>query len=159
MVNRAPTVEDAWRALEGVVDPEIPVVTIGDLGILRDVRLVGAVVTVDITPTYSGCPAMEAIRSDIGQALSDAGFEKVTVRTVLDEAWTTDWISDRGRRKLNEYGIAPPPLSTDRREVRCPRCEADHVRVVSEFGSTACKSLMVCQACREPFDHFKVLEP
>lgn len=159
MVKSEPTVEDAWRALEGVVDPEIPVLTIGDLGILRDVRLLGGRVTVDITPTYSGCPAMEAIRSDIGQTLTAAGFEGVTVRTVLDEAWTTDWISERGRRRLDEYGIAPPSLTSSPRPVRCPRCAADGVRLVSEFGSTACKALMVCEACREPFDHFKVLEP
>jgi len=157
MVKSEPTVEDAWRALEGVVDPEIPVLTIGDLGILRDVRLFGTRLNVDITPTYSGCPAMETIRSDIGQALADAGFEEVTVRTVLDEAWTTDWISERGRRRLHEYGIAPPSLTSTSKPVRCPQCAADHVRVVSEFGSTACKALMVCEVCREPFDHFKVL--
>jgi ring-1,2-phenylacetyl-CoA epoxidase subunit PaaD len=157
MVTSEPTVEDAWLALEEVVDPEIPVVTIGDLGILRDVSVLGGRVTVDITPTYSGCPAMEAIRSDIDRALTDAGFAEVTVRTVLDEAWTTDWISERGRRRLHEYGIAPPSPTSSPQPVRCPRCAAAGVLVVSEFGSTACKSLMVCQACREPFDHFKVL--
>ena len=159
MVTSKRTVEDVWRALERVVDPEIPVVTIGDLGILRGVSVLGDRVTVDITPTYSGCPAMEAIRADIDQALTDAGFAEVTVRTVLDEAWTTDWISERGRRRLHDYGIAPPSPASSPQPVRCPRCDADRVLVVSEFGSTACKSLMVCQACREPFDHFKVLEP
>lgn len=159
MVTSEPTVQDAWRALEGVVDPEIPVLTIGDLGIVRDVRLLGTRVSVDITPTYSGCPAMETIRSDIGQALTNFGFEEVTVHTVLDEAWTTDWISERGRQRLHEYGIAPPSPTTSPHPVRCPQCAADHVRLVSEFGSTACKALMVCEVCREPFDHFKVLEP
>lgn len=159
MVKSEPTVADAWRVLEGVVDPEIPVLTIGDLGIVRDIRLLGARLTVDITPTYSGCPAMETIRSDIGRALADAGFEEVTVHTVFDEAWTTDWISERGRRRLDEYGIAPPSLTDSPQPVRCPQCAADQVRLVSEFGSTACKALMVCEVCREPFDHFKVLEP
>lgn len=144
-----------------VVDPEIPVLTIEDLGVLRHVDLDGTGrVEVTITPTYSGCPALEAIRDDIVAALADRGFADVQVRTVLSPAWTTDWMTAAGRRKLNDFGIAPPaprgssPVAL-RLSVRCPQCGSPDTREVSRFGSTACKSLWVCNACREPFDHFK----
>lgn len=147
-----------WSVLERVVDPEIPVLTIADMGILRavDVSAEESVV-VTITPTYSGCPAMDVIRSDILDALADAGFGRGEVRTVFSPAWTTDWMTDAARAKLSEFGIAPPGAVTETSPVLCPRCSASAVRTVSEFGSTACKALMVCDECREPFDHFKEL--
>jgi len=145
-----------------VLDPEIPVLTIEDLGILRDVEVDAAGrVRVTITPTYSGCPAMEAIRADVEAALAAEGYDQVTVETVLSPAWTTDWMSEEGRRKLEEYGVAPPtareadgPVSLTL-SLRCPQCGSPDTRELSRFGSTACKSLWVCNACREPFDHFK----
>ena len=149
--------EQVLTALQGVVDPEIPVLTIGDLGILRDVRMAGDEVVVTITPTYVGCPAMVEIRENIERALGEAGVEAFRVETSLSPAWTTDWMSEAGRRKLLEYGIAPPQ---DRGEgaaptISCPQCGSEDTRLISEFGSTACKSLRQCNACLEPFDHFK----
>jgi ring-1,2-phenylacetyl-CoA epoxidase subunit PaaD len=150
-----------------VLDPEVPVLTIDDLGVLRDVAVDAAGrVEVTITPTYSGCPAMDAIRADIERALAVAGFDEVQVRLVLAPAWTTDWMSEAGKRKLSEYGIAPPqPTGPSRGDgavlvalsVRCPQCGSPDTRELSRFGSTACKALWVCNACREPFDHFKSL--
>jgi ring-1,2-phenylacetyl-CoA epoxidase subunit PaaD len=153
------------RALAAAVpDPEVPVLTIDDLGVLRDVSVDDdGRVQVVITPTYSGCPAMDAIRDDVVSALQNNGFPDVEVRLVLSPAWTTDWMSEDGRRKLVEYGIAPP---TGRRPagpvaltlaVRCPRCGSADTRELSRFGSTACKALWQCRACAEPFDHFKAL--
>jgi ring-1,2-phenylacetyl-CoA epoxidase subunit PaaD len=136
-----------------VKDPEIPVLSISDLGIVRSVKAEGNRVTVTITPTYSGCPAMDTIRSDIVAALAEHGFE-ADVRTVYSPAWTTDMISPFGRRTIEEIGIAPPGPSA---KTLCPRCASQNTRVVSEFGSTACKALMVCSSCREPFDLFKEL--
>lgn len=153
----------ARAVLDRVVDPEIPVLTIADLGVLRDVRERGGRVEVDITPTYSGCPAIDTIRSDIEQALRGAGYADVSVRTVLAPAWSTADMTDAGRSKLAAYGIAPPQRrsSSDpvlvELSVRCPQCGSPDTRLVSQFGSTACKSLRVCIACREPFDAFKVL--
>ncbi len=153
----------AHAAAAGVPDPEIPVLSIADLGVLRDVEVGDAgAVTVTITPTYSGCPAMEVIRRDIENALSDIGFSDVTVRTVLSPAWTTDWMTEAGRAALASYGIAPPspravgPVALAL-SVRCPQCGSPETRELSHFGSTACKSLWVCTACREPFDHFKAI--
>lgn len=148
-----------------VADPEIPVLTIADLGVLRDVRVDGERVVVDITPTYSGCPAMDAIRDDIVLALTAAGFAEVEVRLVLSPAWTTDWMSEDGKRKLVEYGIAPPSGSSAHRQgpirlalaVKCPRCGSLDTREASRFGSTSCKALFECRACLEPFDHFKII--
>ncbi len=152
---------DARRAREvlaQVVDPEIPTLTIEELGILRDVAVEEGRVTVDITPTYSGCPAMDLIRRQVRDALVAAGFVDVEVRTVYAPAWTTDDISDEGRRKLAAVGIAPPRrLDEVTVPILCPRCATDRVRTVAEFGSTACKALMVCERCGEPFDRFKEL--
>jgi len=151
----------AWDAAASVVDPEIPVLTIADLGVLREVALNGDHVEVAITPTYSGCPAMNMIALEIELALERAGFRRPTVRTVLSPAWTTDWMSEEGRRKLRAYGIAPPPASSSRRAlfgeqaVACPQCGSDNTELLSEFGSTSCKALWRCRACREPFDYFK----
>jgi ring-1,2-phenylacetyl-CoA epoxidase subunit PaaD len=157
------SVDDARAAAASVLDPEVPVLTIADLGVLRDVELRDdgtAVVT--ITPTYSGCPAMDVIRRDVEEAVRVAGFASVEVRTVLSPAWTTDWMTDEGRRALSAYGIAPPSVRRDgpvtvALSVRCPQCGSPRTRETSRFGSTACKSLWVCEECREPFDHFKAI--
>jgi ring-1,2-phenylacetyl-CoA epoxidase subunit PaaD len=154
VVTRVEMRPDARSVAASVVDPEIPVLTIGDLGILRDVEVDGDRVTVTITPTYSGCPAMRQIEDDLRKALTDAGYAEVEVRTVLTPAWSTDTITEEGRRKLAGFGIAPPDPE---HEVLCPRCRADGPRLVARFGSTACKALMVCSSCGEPFDWFKEL--
>jgi ring-1,2-phenylacetyl-CoA epoxidase subunit PaaD len=151
----------AWDVASRVVDPEIPVLTIGDLGVLRDVAVTDGHVEVAITPTYSGCPAMNMIALEVELALQRAGFADPKVRTVLSPAWTTDWMSDDGRRKLREYGIAPPQAAGSSRalfgvqEVECPQCGSVDTELLSEFGSTSCKALWRCRACREPFDYFK----
>jgi ring-1,2-phenylacetyl-CoA epoxidase subunit PaaD len=160
MVDQVRLRERALAALETVTDPEIPVMTISDLGILRDVSVVGDTVDVTITPTYSGCPAMNMITLDIETALARAGV-KARVHTRLSPAWTTDWLSDAARRKLAAFGIAPPEHAASRRALFgqehpvCPRCGSADTELISEFGSTACKSLHRCRACREPFDAFK----
>jgi ring-1,2-phenylacetyl-CoA epoxidase subunit PaaD len=160
MVDQVSLRERAVAALEAVCDPEIPVLTIADLGILRDVSVDGDTVDVTITPTYSGCPAMNMIRLDIETALARAGV-KARVHTRLSPAWTTDWLSDAARRKLAAFGVAPPEHAASRRALfgeehpACPRCGSADTELISEFGSTACKSLHRCRACREPFDAFK----
>lgn len=151
-----------WELAATVPDPELPFLTIADLGILRDLAWEDGRIVVTVTPTYSGCPATEAIAADIAATLSRAGFGDVSVRTTLAPAWTTDWITDQGRRKLAEAGIAPPsPLSSAGSSqvelIRCPRCGSGESRLVSRFGSTACKSLRACKRCLEPFDHFRPL--
>ena len=153
---------------ETVTDPELPMLTLADLGVLRDVRTEGGTVVVEITPTYTGCPAMGVMRADLVLALHEAGFADVDVRTVLSPAWSTDWISDTGRRKLAEAGIAPPgraPVRPDgpvplqlgptRRTAACPLCGAADTVELSEFGATACKALRRCRECGEPFEHVK----
>lgn len=149
--------------LKGVADPEIPVVTIDDLGILRDVEI-GDPVVVSLAPTYSGCPATEAIEKSVLETLRGHGVENVRIRRVLSPPWTTDWISDEGREKLRRYGIAPPEKDAGKRSlmdmlrvVACPRCESTQTSLVSEFGSTACKASYKCDACLEPFEYFKCL--
>ena len=150
-----------WDIAATVVDPEVPVLTIEDLGVLRSVTVDGDTVTVDITPTYSGCPAIDAMRDDIVTALAAAGYSDVRVRQVLAPAWTTDWMSSAGRTKLEQFGIAAP-LPRDSGGavnvglgIRCPHCGSLHTRQLSRFGSTSCKALYVCQRCQEPFDYFK----
>ncbi|MGC2087766.1 MAG: 1,2-phenylacetyl-CoA epoxidase subunit PaaD [Bradyrhizobium sp.] len=152
----------AWDAAAAVTDPEIPVLTIADLGVLREVTLRDdGRIDVAVTPTYSGCPAMNMIAVNVALALECAGFPDATVRTVLSPAWTTDWMSDAGRRKLKDYGIAPPQPASSRRalfgveQVGCPRCGSGDTELLSEFGSTSCKALWRCKTCREPFDYFK----
>jgi ring-1,2-phenylacetyl-CoA epoxidase subunit PaaD len=160
MVDAAPLRDRALAVLNEVSDPEIPVLTIADLGILRDVSVRGDTVEVTITPTYSGCPAMNVITMDIETALARAGIN-ARIRTTLSPAWTTDWLSDAGRRKLATFGIAPPAHTSSRRALFgeahpvCPLCGSADTEQISEFGSTACKSLHRCRACREPFDAFK----
>lgn len=154
----------AWDIAARVVDPEIPVLTIEDLGVLRAAEEDGDRVRVDLTPTYSGCPAIDAMRDDVRTALLEAGYRDVEVRMVLAPAWTTDWMSEDGRRKLREFGIAPPAGRASaggrvalRMAVKCPRCDSLDTREIARFGSTSCKALYVCDACLEPFDFFKVL--
>ena len=157
------TVAQVRSALADVTDPEIPVVTIEDLGVLRAVAVDGESIVVTITPTYSGCPAMETIQTDITTALARHGWHDVTVRTVLSPAWTTEWVSETGRRALQAYGIAPPslgpgqpvPVQLGRRPPACPQCGSGNTEELTRFGSTSCKALWRCRDCREPFDHFK----
>ncbi|MDH4072726.1 MAG: phenylacetate-CoA oxygenase subunit PaaJ [Gammaproteobacteria bacterium] len=155
--------EEIWRWLAEVPDPEIPVVSVVDLGMVRDVRVSPGGVTVDVSPTYSGCPATEVIEDSILAKLKDHGLKGVNVRRVLSPPWTTDWISDSGRDKLRDYGIAPPVGAAGKREllgkpsVRCPRCGAEETIRVSEFGSTACKASYKCGECLEPFEYFKCI--
>ncbi|MGI4866544.1 MAG: 1,2-phenylacetyl-CoA epoxidase subunit PaaD [Janthinobacterium lividum] len=165
MVADALTEAAIWHLLEDVFDPEVPVLSILDLGIVRGVRVEGEQVAVTITPTYSGCPAMSAIATDIRLRLLAEGITKVTIHNQLSPAWTTDWMSQAGRNKLTAYGIAPPIDGTASGHVlnlfgkdtavRCPLCESEHTHLVSQFGSTACKALYQCDDCREPFDYFK----
>ena len=159
-----PALEELRAAAGAVPDPEIPVLTLDDLGIVRDIRVTqDGTVEVDITPTYTGCPATEVIAADVRTALENAGAPAAKVRTVLAPAWTTDWLSDNGRRKLREYGIAPPGTVRASQPVRlalaarCPRCGSIDTREVSRFGSTPCKSLWTCRSCAEPFDSFKAI--
>ena len=155
--TRAALAEEARGAAASVPDPELPMVTIEDLGILREVEIRDDVVHVTITPTYAGCPATEAIRADVEAAVHEAlpGCA-VVVHTALAPAWSTDDLTEAGRRKLAEAGIAPPGSTTALTlTVRCPHCGSPDTRELSRFGSTACKALWVCTACREPFDSFK----
>lgn len=159
--------QKAWDIAATVCDPEIPVLTIADLGILRDVQVTQDAVRVTITPTYSGCPAMDAIRDDLKAAFAKEGYASVDVDLVLAPAWTTDWMTDAGKAKLQEYGIAPPSgMSNAARHagpirltmaVKCPQCSSLNTKELTRFGSTSCKALYVCQDCKEPFDYFKVL--
>lgn len=163
-LDHARLVKRALAIAGEVTDPEVPVLTIADLGVLRDARLrEDGRIEVDITPTYSGCPAMNMIAAHVEAALAEAGIA-ASVRLVLSPAWTTDWMSEAGRDKLRAYGIAPPAPRASRRalfamdeEVACPRCNSTATEKLSEFGSTACKALWRCTACREPFDYFKCL--
>jgi ring-1,2-phenylacetyl-CoA epoxidase subunit PaaD len=157
---------DPWEVLRGIPDPEIPVISIVELGIVREVTVDGGRVEVAITPTYSGCPALHAIEEDIGARLRESGYSDVTVTQQLSPAWTTDWMDIGARERLREYGIVPPHAvrGTDAhrihifsRGVACPRCSSEHTEVLSEFGSTACKAMYRCIDCREPFDYFKPL--
>jgi len=156
----------ALALLDRVKDPEVPVLSVVELGIVRDVEVddAGAGITVTVTPTYSGCPAMRVIEEEIVAALEAGGFRAVAVKVVYAPAWTTDWIPESAREKLRAYGIAPPgdvtaeqlvPLGPVVRRVACPFCGSNDTGTTSEFGATACKSLHVCRACRQPFEHFK----
>lgn len=160
------TSEQAWDVLSRVADPEIPVISVTELGIVREVRAADGAVDVVVTPTYSGCPATEAIEQAIAQALRAAGAQQVRVTQRLAPAWTTDWIAAPAREKLRRYGIAPPgaaPAAADARplafvpRVDCPLCGSRNTERLSQFGATACKALYRCRDCREPFEHFKPL--
>jgi ring-1,2-phenylacetyl-CoA epoxidase subunit PaaD len=178
LTERTPQ-QRAWAIAAAVCDPEIPVLTIEDLGVLRQVDVgqndagpaaangSGPIVRVTITPTYSGCPAMDAIRNDLKTAFANHGYADVEIDLVLSPAWTTDWMTTAGKAKLQEYGIAPPSGSSGAVRhagairlslaVKCPQCSSLNTRELTRFGSTSCKALYVCQDCREPFDYFKVL--
>jgi ring-1,2-phenylacetyl-CoA epoxidase subunit PaaD len=152
----------AYRVAAAVPDPEVPCVTVADLGILRSVELIDKVAVAKITPTYNGCPAVLAIELAVEAALRNAGFE-ARIERVIAPAWTTDWITAEGREKLRAYGIAPPVKGSGKASlfadtiVACPRCASENTKRVSEFGSTACKALYQCQSCAEPFDYFKCI--
>lgn len=154
----------AWDIAATVLDPEVPVLTIEDLGVLRSAEVDGDSVRIVLTPTYSGCPAIDQMRDDVRIKLREAGYDEVRVDYTLSPAWTTDWMSDAGKRRLEEYGIAPPNARSDARKgpipvsigVKCPRCHSLHTREISRFGSTSCKALYQCLSCDEPFDYFKV---
>jgi len=158
------TETDIWQWLEDVKDPEVPVLSVVDLGVVRSVNLLEGEAEIIITPTYSGCPAMQIIESGIKSKLAEKGLKKTTVTTVLSPAWTTDWLSENGRKKLKEYGIAPPENEVDKSVlfakptiVHCPICNSENTKMVSQFGSTSCKAHYQCNDCREPFDYFKCL--
>lgn len=153
-----------WDLLEAVTDPEVPVLSILDLGIVRDVKVNNSTVDIVITPTYSGCPAMDVISMSIRMQLLSNGYKQVNISQVLSPAWTTDWMTEAGKSKLKAYGIAPPnptqsvcnmELFAEDEAVQCPHCNSWNTRRLSEFGSTACKSLFQCNDCHEPFDYFK----
>ena len=156
--------KEIWKFLEEVFDPEVPVLTIVDLGVVRDVKISDEKVFVTITPTYSGCPAMKRIEDDIVEVLSEKGIKSIEVDLVLSPAWTTDWMTENGRQKLLEYGIAPPQDDIDKSTlfakpiiVPCPQCKSKNTRLISQFGSTACKAHYQCNDCLEPFDYFKCI--
>jgi ring-1,2-phenylacetyl-CoA epoxidase subunit PaaD len=165
---RTMTTTSPRNVAETVTDPELPMLTLSDLGVLRDVRTEGGTVVVEITPTYSGCPAMGVMRADLVHALRSAGYSDVDVRTVLFPPWSTDWITQDGRRKLAQAGIAPPgaapvratgpvplQLGPPRRTAACPLCGSPDTQEISEFSATACKALRRCRSCGEPFEHVK----
>ena len=152
-----------WNILEEVKDPEVPVLSVIDLGIIRSVKTSGDKIEIIITPTYSGCPAMDVIKMDIRLKLIEKGYRNLNIQQQLSPAWTTDWMSEQGKLKLKAFGIAPPNpkqqfCSTEmfqQEVVQCPRCDSFHTELISQFGSTACKSIYRCLDCRETFDHFK----
>jgi ring-1,2-phenylacetyl-CoA epoxidase subunit PaaD len=147
-----------WDLLDEVKDPEIPVLSLWDLGVLRSVEKILDKIIITITPTYSGCPAMETMRNDIESILSESGYPNHEIRTVLSPAWTTDWMSDEGKQKLEQFGIAPPGHTTaEIQTVCCPRCRSGDTLLISEYGSTACKAMYQCSQCKEAFCYFKVI--
>ena len=161
------TTKDIWNFLEEVPDPEIPVISVVELGVIRDVILENKQsVTIIITPTYSGCPAMKVFEQDIISKLKEKGFKEVKIKTVLSPAWTTDWITDEAKEKLRAFGIAPPINGTEDKgvlfsdgpkNIACPNCGSTKTKLKSQFGSTACKALYICDNCKEPFDYFKCI--
>jgi ring-1,2-phenylacetyl-CoA epoxidase subunit PaaD len=163
--NQPAAMQDVWRVLEAVLDPEIPILSIVDLGIVRHVRWRDdGVLHVGLTPTYSGCPATEVIRGLVKRALVRAGYEEAVLDEVLSPPWSSDWLSEEGRRKLTRYGIAPPAEAVGRPKrlfdsmpLACPRCASEETELVIEFGSTPCKAHYRCTACLEPFDYFKCI--
>lgn len=157
------TEQDIWRILEEVKDPEVPVLSVVDLGVVRTVSVQDDHIDITITPTYSGCPAMDVISMDIRLKLLEKGFKNIRVQQSLSPAWTTDWMSEAGRQKLKAFGIAPPNPKQQfchtemfaEEAVQCPHCGSYHTRLVSQFGSTACKAMYQCSDCKEAFDYFK----
>src|ERR1700722_14770172 len=153
-----------WKLLETVMDPEVPVLSVMDLGIVRDVKIDDDEFQIIITPTYSGCPAMDVISMNIKMVLLEHGYKKIKIISVLSPAWTTDWMSEHGKEKLKSFGIAPPSpmqqvchteLFHEGEAIQCPKCNSYNTRLISRFGSTACKAMYQCNDCKEPFDYFK----
>ena len=157
MTKHAINKEAIFAYLEEIKDPEVPVLSIIDLGIVRDIKMNDDEIEIIVTSTYTGCPAMDMITANIRIELTTLGFKKIKITTALSPAWTTDWMSEEGKRKLQLYGIAPPDkrFSIPEDGVECPQCHSNNTRLVSEFGSTACKALYQCNDCKEPFDYFK----
>jgi len=160
------TTKSIWKLMEDIPDPEIPVLSITDLGIVRNIQEENNTIVVTITPTYTGCPAMSMFEDDIVAKLNENGFSSVEIKITYDPPWTTDWLSDDAKNRLQEYGIAPPEQKTtdknallvdDRKSVTCPQCKSKNTRMISQFGSTACKALYQCNDCKEPFDYFKCI--
>lgn len=150
-----PREEEIWGWLDAVPDPEIPVISVVDLGIVRGVAWAGDTLEVAVTPTYSGCPATSVISMDIETALRDRGVKDIRIKTQISPPWTTEWLSDKGRARLEEYGIAPPRAAGG--PERCPHCQSTKVKRISQFGSTPCKAQWRCEDCLEPFDYFKCI--
>jgi len=152
------TEKKIWEILQTVTDPEVPVLTITDLGIVLDVKINDEEIEVIITPTYTGCPAMDMIAMNIRFALIENGYHNIKITSVLSPAWTTDWMTEVGKQKLKAYGIAPPTTRSDETSdlvIECPQCHSTNTKLISQFGSTACKALYQCNDCKEPFDYFK----
>ncbi len=158
--------EHILSILSEIPDPEIPVITIVELGVIRDIEITDETsISLKITPTYSGCPAMKQIEDDVRKKLSENGFKNITINTIFSPPWTTDWITPEAKEKLRIYGIAPPEHSTEdkgwitgkTKTIACPRCKSQNTKLISQFGSTACKALYQCQDCLEPFDYFKCI--
>jgi ring-1,2-phenylacetyl-CoA epoxidase subunit PaaD len=166
MINNNLNEEQIWELLHQIPDPEIPVIDIVELGVIRDIKIIDqATISITITPTYSGCPAMKQMEDDIIKKISSFGFSDIRINVVYNPPWTTDWITENAKEKLNNYGIAPPEHSSidkgillgKERKVKCPRCNSLTTILVSQFGSTACKALYKCSDCLEPFDYFKCI--
>ncbi len=160
------TKEQIFSLLSEIPDPEIPVISIIELGVIRDINIIDeSGIQLKITPTYSGCPAMKQIEDDVRKKLSENGFTNITINTIFSPPWTTDWITPEAKEKLRQYGIAPPEHTTEDKSwltgknsnVKCPRCKSPNTKLISQFGSTACKALYQCQDCLEPFDYFKCI--
>tara|TARA_B100000427_G_C15387307_1_gene541667 strand:+ start:148 stop:594 length:447 start_codon:yes stop_codon:yes gene_type:complete len=144
--------QNIWKILETIPDPEIPVISVVELGVVRDVEIINKQLTITVTPTYSGCPAIQQMQDDISLKLTENGYEDFEIITKLSPAWTTEWMSDKTKNKLKNYGIAPPE-----KIIECPQCNSKQIELISNFGSTACKALYKCNDCLEPFDYFKCL--
>lgn len=160
------TTEDIFNLLSEIPDPEIPVISIIELGVIRNIEISNdSTISLKITPTYSGCPAMKQIEDDVRKKLSENGFTTIDIKTIFSPPWTTDWITPEAKEKLRKYGIAPPENSTEdkswltgkEQKIACPRCKSTNTKLISQFGSTACKALYQCQDCLEPFDYFKCI--
>jgi len=158
--------EYIFEVLSEIPDPEIPVISIIDLGVIREINIIdNSSIELKITPTYSGCPAMKQIEDDVRKKLAEHGFTQIKISTVFSPPWTTDWITPEAKQRLNTYGIAPPEHTTEDKSwltgkekiITCPRCSSKHTKLISQFGSTACKALYQCQDCLEPFDYFKCI--
>ncbi len=163
-MNTTLSIDQIWKLLHSIPDPEVPAISIVELGVVRNVEFTDADVVITMTPTYSGCPALKAMEDDIKSTLSKEGINSVKVKMVYKPAWTTDWLSEETKAKLEAYGIAPPvgrssdqllPFATLKTKVSCPFCKSENTKLTSQFGSTACKALYYCDGCHQPFEHFK----